>query len=521
MAKVAPKVFFVNENEKSDALDQVVGLIEKSKLEITELPNFLNAVMEISVSEIPSIFILQTRNLLKDIFDSIIQIYIEGSLVKFVMITEEVFNGYNPFIELGLLEIHPIKNVAAPINGIIKNYSIANSKASNIVPVHIDFLDSFEISPIALYKKSKDSFESICSDGERFKMPAEGSFLYLKRSDLAAVPTEIKKVINVVNAPKLVPIRVKIILVGKALPFDTFSQADPKKVIVKKGTVITKGHIQAFGKHGVKRIYIHAEDEPAYQHYLDEYIDDILSSNSGEKNTAAEVINKFAASKVSDAYKKLDEKSFEGIKDASNYISKFLSDDSKSNIEHIFNNQNENGISEHAVNVANLSFAMYREILLVTEEPKLAPQFKVFQNQFPSDSSIIRDILVVSGLLHDAGLAQLGMDNTPYETLSDEQKLKYKEHVNLSVSLIGNLGEVSEKVVEVIRDHHEYCDGSGYPRGIKKNQLSIYSQITILSNFYDRALSKLEGNHQKALEVVSKSESKFNQHMVKILERLF
>ena len=43
---------------------------------------------------------------------------------------------------------------------------------------------------------------------------------------------------------------------------------------------------------------------------------------------------------------------------------------------------------------------------------------------------------------------------------------------------------------ELSRDHHEKWDGSGYPRGLRGNEISLVGRITAIADVYDALLSE-------------------------------
>ncbi len=48
---------------------------------------------------------------------------------------------------------------------------------------------------------------------------------------------------------------------------------------------------------------------------------------------------------------------------------------------------------------------------------------------------------------------------------------------------------LDEEMLTVVRSHHERFDGSGYPDGLKGNQISIFAQITSVADAYDAMTS--------------------------------
>lgn len=109
----------------------------------------------------------------------------------------------------------------------------------------------------------------------------------------------------------------------------------------------------------------------------------------------------------------------------------------------------------------------------------------IFAKHLNLERSVIQD-LATGALLHDLG--KIGIPDT---VLHKQGKLTSKEfnqiqqHVNLGFNVLTKSGDLSETSLEVVQDHHERLDGSGYPNGKKEEQLSIYARMIAIVDTYD------------------------------------
>ncbi len=62
------------------------------------------------------------------------------------------------------------------------------------------------------------------------------------------------------------------------------------------------------------------------------------------------------------------------------------------------------------------------------------------------------------------------------ESLSEKEWEKLREHPDLGCSLISPMG-LDERIMRMVRSHHENYDGSGYPAGLMKDEIPIESRI--------------------------------------------
>ena len=100
-----------------------------------------------------------------------------------------------------------------------------------------------------------------------------------------------------------------------------------------------------------------------------------------------------------------------------------------------------------------------------------------------------KDILSAGLLLHDVG--KIGIpDNVlkkPAALSSDEWKVM-RTHVEKGVKILEPLTDFAE-VAEIVRCHHENFDGSGYPRGLKAEEIPIEARIVSVVDAFHAIVS--------------------------------
>lgn len=94
--------------------------------------------------------------------------------------------------------------------------------------------------------------------------------------------------------------------------------------------------------------------------------------------------------------------------------------------------------------------------------------------------------LCIGALLHDIGNSAIPAKVRMKQTAltSAEQKLM-NTHPVLGGRLAGYLEGIAKEVIEIIEQHHEYLDGSGFPRGLKAGEISELARIVAITNCYD------------------------------------
>lgn len=94
-----------------------------------------------------------------------------------------------------------------------------------------------------------------------------------------------------------------------------------------------------------------------------------------------------------------------------------------------------------------------------------------------------------AGLLHDAGkmLVPTGVLNKPGKLTDDEFKVM-KDHVILGYDYLVKQG-LPKDTLNLALQHHERYDGSGYPQGLKDEQISVEGKIGAVVDIYDAITS--------------------------------
>lgn len=129
--------------------------------------------------------------------------------------------------------------------------------------------------------------------------------------------------------------------------------------------------------------------------------------------------------------------------------------------------------------------------------------------------------LYLAAMLHDIGKIGVPDDllNHPGK-LSEDEMERVRNHVQVGVSMIEMLGEM-HPIVPLIRHHHECYDGSGYPDGLKGEQIPLISRIIAVADMYDAMTSdrpyRKRRTHQTAVdEIISTSGTKIDPKIAEV-----
>jgi len=109
----------------------------------------------------------------------------------------------------------------------------------------------------------------------------------------------------------------------------------------------------------------------------------------------------------------------------------------------------------------------------------------LFGRQLGLEREVLDD-LALGGLLLDVGNARIpgSIAGTEGE-ISPDQYQALQQHVELGLEILDCSRDVPKNVVDMVRCHHERADGSGYPEGLRGNQIPVLSRIAAIADCYD------------------------------------
>ena len=99
--------------------------------------------------------------------------------------------------------------------------------------------------------------------------------------------------------------------------------------------------------------------------------------------------------------------------------------------------------------------------------------------------------LALGALMFDIGKMKLPekLINNPSKFNNAEFNI-IKQHVAYSIEILKGTEGISDDVYDMVTMHHERHNGSGYPSGLKGDQISIYGKIAGLVDCYDAMISE-------------------------------
>ena len=98
--------------------------------------------------------------------------------------------------------------------------------------------------------------------------------------------------------------------------------------------------------------------------------------------------------------------------------------------------------------------------------------------------------LAIGGLLFDVGKLAIDPDLLSADrALSEDEFELVRSHVGKGIEMIRETGLMNTDVLDMVMHHHERHDGSGYPQGLRGDEIPVFARIAAIVDCYDAITS--------------------------------
>ncbi len=133
--------------------------------------------------------------------------------------------------------------------------------------------------------------------------------------------------------------------------------------------------------------------------------------------------------------------------------------------------------------------------------------------------------LGVGAMLHDLGKVDIPdrvLKKNPAEFTKPEQHL-FNMHVAYGVDHGRKIG-IAEEALKIIEQHHEFCDGTGYPKALKEATMAPGARLVAMVNFYDNLcnpgdINKAMTPHEALSFMFAQRSAKFEKRALQLMIR--
>jgi putative nucleotidyltransferase with HDIG domain len=215
----------------------------------------------------------------------------------------------------------------------------------------------------------------------------------------------------------------------------------------------------------INRLFIGREDQKKYSEYLESNLQHILSDEKIQPEEKAQIVYGTATTMLHDVFKEPVHKNIERSKTFAYNMIDYILRDGRAAYNLLKITSHDYYTYTHSVNVATIGSLFAKSIGLNEKDMKS---------------------FCTGMLLHDLGKTKISSSIINKKgPLTEEEFEKIKMHPEMGAKMLKESGSSFKDEYVVILQHHENCDGSGYPYGLKKDEIHYVARLVHIIDIYD------------------------------------
>jgi putative nucleotidyltransferase with HDIG domain len=264
------------------------------------------------------------------------------------------------------------------------------------------------------------------------------------------------------------PIHVRSLRVDTVLNFDLYLYSSGEMILYRASHLpFTTQHRSALLENGVRHIYVPMDSGGEYRKYMGANIGDILKDSDIDDFTKANIVYDCTKDVIADVMRDPTRK--ESIQQSQIMV--------ESTVLYILEGQN---VFHNMLRVMSFDYSLYtHSVNVCTFSLALAHASGI-------DCAKSLEEIGTGALLHDVG--KIKVDDSILNKkgpLTPQEIELIRRHPKWGVELVRSTDLVPEDSYEPIQQHHERTDGSGYPDGIKAEEIHLYGRIVAIADMFD------------------------------------
>ncbi len=215
----------------------------------------------------------------------------------------------------------------------------------------------------------------------------------------------------------------------------------------------------------INRLFVSNEDQKKYSEYLEANLQHILSDEKIQPEEKAKIVYSTATTMLHDVFQEPVHKNIVRSQTFAYNMIDYILRDGRAAYNLLKITSHDYYTYTHSVNVATIGSLFARNIGLNEKDMKS---------------------FCTGMLLHDLGKTRISPSILNKKgQLTEEEFEKIKMHPEMGANILRESGSGFKDEYIVILQHHENCDGSGYPYGLKKEETHYIARLVRIIDIYD------------------------------------
>lgn len=238
----------------------------------------------------------------------------------------------------------------------------------------------------------------------------------------------------------------------------------------KSDAAFENEHKEMLVRKNINKLFIGQKDQKKYSEYLESNLKNILTDEKIQPKEKAQIVYGTATNMLQDVFKEPRFKNIERSKTFAYNMIDYILRDGRAAYNLLKITSHDYYTYTHSVNVATIGSLFAKSMGLSERDMKM---------------------FCTGMLLHDLGKTMIHSDILNKKgSLTDEEYEEIKKHPEMGVTVLRETGDSFNEEYSIILQHHENCDGSGYPYGLKKEEIHYSSRIVRIIDIYDALTTK-------------------------------
>ncbi|MGE4233128.1 MAG: HD-GYP domain-containing protein [Bacteriovoracia bacterium] len=283
---------------------------------------------------------------------------------------------------------------------------------------------------------------------------------------VAAINEYYKEITNLKQGHIPFDIRLAIVHKMPEIPLFLPEKEGKFKLFRARNLYMSQIEIDTLADSGVRKLYLERSDVPAFTQYVEALLSQLPTSSPMVDKKKVELLRGSAIQTMSDIFENPSQENIQrGVKVVSNFVY-ILMKDPKAYDLLLGLSSHDPYTLQHSVGVATNSIILAKKIGIDDE------------------ASLIE--VGVGGLLHD-----IGKTKVPTEIINKKGPLDEKEwtimkkHALFGYEMIKDNTNIGTRAKLAVLQHHEDSNGTGYPLGLKGDQVDLFAKIVCLADIYN------------------------------------